>query len=131
VSHALVYQTVEGSDEAPLDGSSSMVRVRDGETEETTVTPESLGLPRVTRGQIPWTDADDETRSVLAILEGEDGPVKALILYNAALRIWMADEAESVWAGVENASEAIQSGASLGLLDTLRQPIDVPTLNVR
>lgn len=126
VENALVFQAIEGSDEAPLDGNSSMVRVRAGRAEWLTVAPGSLGLPRATRGHVPWTDAGDEARRVLGALGGEDGPVKTLILYNAALRLWMADEAASVAEGVEKADEAVRSGAAPGLLGALRRPAAVP-----
>lgn len=39
VEHALVVQAIEGSDEAPLDGNSSMVRVRGREAEGLQVPP--------------------------------------------------------------------------------------------
>lgn len=130
VEQALVFQAIEGSDEAPLDGNSSMVLIRDGKTEEVRVAPESVGLSRTTRAQIPLTDPDDEGRLLLAALEGKDGPVRALILYNAALRLWMADEVASVAAGVEKADEAVRSGAVLGLLGALRRPTRAPALNV-
>lgn len=89
VGRALVYQAIEGSDEAPLDGNSSLVRVRDGQTEEFTVSPESLGLSRATKAHVHWKGPDDEFRSLRSTLYGEDGPVRDLILYNAALRLWI------------------------------------------
>lgn len=122
VEHALVFQAIEGSDEAPLDGNSSMVRVEGTYTEEFSVPPESVGLPRTTRAQIPWTDPGDEAGRVLAALEDEEGPAKALILYNAALRLWVAGEAASVAEGVERADEAVRSGAALGLLGSAGRP---------
>lgn len=124
IEHALVFQAIEGSDEAPLDGNSSLVRLRDGETEEFCVLPDSIGLPQVTRARVPWKDAEDETRHVLAALEGGEGPVAALILYNAALRLWMADEEyRPLVRWVERAGEALRSGEALELLDRLRQPL--------
>lgn len=87
VEHALVYGAIEGSDEASLDGSSSLVRVRNGETEEFRVSPDSVSLSRATRADILWESADDETSRSLAALKGEAGPVGDLILYNAALRL--------------------------------------------
>jgi len=123
--HALVYGAIEGSDEASLDGSSSLVRVRDGETEEFRVSPGSVGLSRATRADIPWKSAEDETSRSLAALEGEAGPVGDLILYNAALRLWAADEGTSLAGWVERAREALNSGAALRLLDRLRQPMPV------
>lgn len=126
VEHALVYGAIEGWDEAPLDGSSSLVWVRSGETEEFRVSPDSVGLSRATRAEIPWKGSDDETSRSLAALEGEAGPVKDLILYNAALRLWTAaDEGTSLTGSVERAREALNSGAALRLLDRLRQPVPV------
>ncbi|MCA1719345.1 MAG: hypothetical protein LC781_21830 [Actinobacteria bacterium] len=125
VEHALVYGAIEGSDEASLDGSSSLVRVRSGETEEFRVSPDSVGLSRATRADITWKSAEDETSRSLAALEGEAGPVGDLILYNAALRLWAADEGTSLAGWVERAREALNSGADLRLLDRLRQPVPV------
>ncbi len=122
VEHALVFQAIEGSDEAPLDGNSSLVRVENGETGEFSVSPGSVGLSRATKTHVPWRSADDEARQVLGALEGEESPVRDLILYNAALRLWVADEDAPLAEGVERAGEALRSGAALGLLDRLRQP---------
>lgn len=127
IEHALVYGAIEGSDEASLDGSSSLVRMRNGETEEFRVSPESVGLSRATRADIPWRSPEDETNRSLAALEGEAGPVGDLILYNAALRLWTAteDDVTSLAGCVERAREALSSGAAIRLLGTLRQPIPV------
>lgn len=125
VEDALVYGAIEGSDEAPLDGNSLLVRVRDGEGEEFCVSPDSIGLPQATRARIPWNSAEDETRHSLAALEGEEGPVWSLILYNAALRLWMAGEDRPLVEWVEKAEEVVHSGAALELLTRLRQPAPV------
>ena len=81
-----------------------------------------MGLPQATRARIPWKDAEDETRRTLAALEGEEGPVWSLILYNAALTLWMADEDRPLVECVERAEEVEHSGAALELLSRLRQP---------
>lgn len=126
VDHALVYGAIEGSDEASLDGNSSLVRVRNGETEEFRISPDSVGLSRATRTDIPWESAEDETIRSLAALEGEAGPVGDLILYNAALRLWTADDEGTALPGwVERAREALNSGAALRLLGRLHQPVPV------
>ena len=128
VEHALVFQAIEGSDEASLDGNSSLVRVRNGETEEFRVSPESIGLPRTTKAHVPWRDADDEVRNVLAALGDEESPARSLILYNAALRLWVAGEDASLAEEVERADEALRSGAALELLNELRRPATVEAI---
>ena len=91
IKHALVYGAIEGSDEASLDGTSSLVRVRNGETEEFRVSPDSVGLSQATRADILGKSVEDEASHSIAALEGEAGPVKDLILSNAALGLWTAD----------------------------------------
>lgn len=121
VEHALVYAAIEGSDEAPLDGSSTLVRVRNAKTEVFGVTPESIGLPRATRAQIPWSVPEDEARRVLGALEGEEGPACALILYDAALRLRVGGEAVSPREGVNLAREVKCFGAALDHVQRLRR----------
>lgn len=129
VEHALVYQAIEGSDEAPLDGNSSLVRIRAGEIEEFSVEPESLGLPRATKAHIPWQSAEDEAQNLLAVLRGEGAaPARALILYNAALRLWMGDpDTDSSLADhLRRASAALETGEPVGLLDVPRRAVTLP-----
>ena len=121
VERALVFQAIEGSDEAPLDDASSLLLVTAGGDEDVKVAPEALGLGRATRGDVPWEGEGAEAGSLVAALSGEEGPVLDLVLYNAALRLWLADETVPLVEHVEGAREAVSSGAALGLLEGLRR----------
>ena len=123
VDRALVYQAIEGSDEAPLDGNSSLVRIRDGEAEEFRISPETLGLSRATKAHIPWNWPEDELRMLRSTLAGEDGPVRDLILYNAALRLWVLEEEVPLGQHLERARIALESGAVLDLAPGLRRVV--------
>lgn len=129
VRQALVYQAIEGSDEAPLDGNSSLVRIWGDEVEEFSVDPESLGLPRATKAHIPWQSAEDEARNLYAVLRGEGAePARALILYNAALRMWMGDaDADSSLADhLRRASTTLETGETVRLLEGSRRAVTLP-----
>lgn len=89
VRRALVFKAIEGSDEAQLDENAPLALVENGEIEHFEVPPESLGLRRVARSQITWRSEEREKRDLLAALGGEEGPTRDLIVYNAALRLWM------------------------------------------
>jgi anthranilate phosphoribosyltransferase len=102
-----------------------LVWVRDGRVDEFRVPPESLGLCRATKANVPWKDSEDEARCLLGALAGEEGPVHDLILYNAALRLWIADEAASLEDHLEEARAALRSGGALELVDRLRGRVSV------
>jgi anthranilate phosphoribosyltransferase len=127
VERALVFQAIEGSDEAPLDGSSAIVVVERGQTWETTLSPERLGLSKVSRSELPAPDPEG-AHSARAVLEGEMGPLRDVILYNAALRLWMCGEddmgrsplEERLAGPLERAREALDGDRALALLEDLR-----------
>lgn len=126
VERALVFQAVEGSDEAPLDGSSALVVIEGDRVYETGVSPERLGLRKVSRSELPPPDAAGP-HPARAVLEGEPGPLRDLVLYNAALRIWMCEGVtipasleEYLAEPLERARTALESGAVLDLLEKLR-----------
>jgi anthranilate phosphoribosyltransferase len=119
VSRALVVQAIEGSDEAPLDGSSALVRVEGEEVEEFRLEPASLGLSRVTRSEVPWKGPEDEARRLLSALEGKEARLGELLVYNAALRLWVADGGAPLEDHLGRAREALFSGAALALLERL------------
>ena len=120
---ALVFQAIEGSDEAILDGNSSLVLVRNGECEEFRVDPASLGLSRATRAHIPWNGLEGEVQCISDALEGEEVPVRDLILYNAALRLWMADDSASLEESLEHAHHALETKIALRpLLNSVPSP---------
>ncbi|QIN79197.1 hypothetical protein GBA65_12455 [Rubrobacter marinus] len=121
VERALVYQAVEGSDEAPPDGASSLLLVTPRGDKDARVAPEDLGLGRATRADIPWGGEEAEAESLLGALSGEEGPVLDMILYNAALRLWLADEETPLAEHVRRAREAISTGAASAVLDRMRR----------
>lgn len=124
VRRALVFQAIEGSDEAPLDGASALVTIRDGEVRETAVRPETLGMAKVSRSELPAPDSGG-AHSVREALEGARGPLRDLILYNAALRLWMSEGSEdpleeSLAAPLERSRLALDEGRASSLLEQLR-----------
>lgn len=121
VEKALVFQAVEGSDEAPLDEASSLLLVTAKGDEDVKVSPEDLDLERATRADIPWKGEEAEAESLLGALSGEEGPVLDLILYNAALRLWLADGTAPLTEHTRRAREAVSSSAASALLDRLRR----------
>lgn len=124
VERALVFQAIEGSDEAPLDGSSALVVIEGGRVRETAVSPQRLGLRKVSRSDVPARDGG-QPHPTRAVLEGDAGPMRDVVLYNAALRIWMSvDEAvgsspleDRLAEPLERARAALDNGGAIRLLE--------------
>jgi anthranilate phosphoribosyltransferase len=60
----------------------------------------------------------------LGLDKEEEGPVRNLILYNAALRLRVADENTLLPDHLERARAALDSGTALALLDRLRRLVN-------
>ncbi|WP_047866472.1 anthranilate phosphoribosyltransferase [Rubrobacter aplysinae] len=126
VERALVFQAIEGSDEAPLDGTSALVVIEGEKIRETVVSPQRLGLGKVPRSELP-PPAETDEHSARALLEGEPGPLRDLVLYNAALRIWMSGGdtpgspplEDMLIEPLERARTSLDGGEALALLHSL------------
>ena len=83
------------------------------------VTPESVGIARGTLADIAGGDAAENAAVVRAILGGEVGPRRDVVLMNAAAALVAAGKAEDLAAGVALARDSIDSGRALSTLDEL------------
>lgn len=119
---AWVFRGDDGLDELTTTTTSRLWWVHDGEVRETTVDPQALGLPRADAEALRGGDAAHNAEVVRRLLAGETGPVRDAVLLNAgaALAVYAApgDEPDrALDAGVEQAREAIDTGAAAAVLD--------------
>jgi anthranilate phosphoribosyltransferase len=83
------------------------------------VTPESVGLVRGTLADIAGGDAAENAAIVRAILGGESGPRRDVVLLNAAAGLLAAGKVADLAEGVALARDSIDSGRALIALDAL------------
>jgi anthranilate phosphoribosyltransferase len=83
------------------------------------ITPEQVGIARGTLADIAGGDAAANARMVRAVLEGEHGPKRDIVLLNAAAAFMVADKVPDLAAGVLLARETIDSGRALSTLEAL------------
>ena len=108
-----------GLDELTLAGETLVAEWRDGGLHRFVVTPEQAGLIRAPVSAIAGGDAAANARALRALLRGERGAYRDTVLLNAAAALVIADRAETLADGAEQAASAIDTGAAYGLLDTL------------
>jgi len=119
-SRALVVAAQDGVDEISISARTRVIEVADGSTEEWFVEPGQFAMAKAELEDVAGGSPEENAAATLAVLEGEQGPRRDLILLNAGAAIYVGGIAESLEAGVGKAAEAIDSGEAGNLLERLK-----------
>ena len=111
--HALVVSGTDGVDEMSVCAETLVVEVRGEETRSYSVSPEDVGLERADNSTVLGGDPDDNAAIARSILEGEQGPRRALVAFNTGAALMVAGRAETLEEGVRLAEHTLDSGAAL------------------
>jgi anthranilate phosphoribosyltransferase len=127
---ALVFHG-EGLDELTTTGPSSVWIAADGAVTATEFDPAALGLPRATIDDLRGGDPAHNADVARLLLAGRAGPVRDIVLLNAAAAITAAGGlsgltspdalAKALGDGLARAAAAVDSGAAAALLDRWTQ----------
>ncbi|MGE0418585.1 MAG: anthranilate phosphoribosyltransferase [Acetobacteraceae bacterium] len=110
-----------GLDELTVAGESQVTELRNGTIRGFVVTPEQAGLPRSPIEAIKGGDSQFNAAALMSLLQGAPGPYRDTVLLNAAAALIVADRAADLRAGVDIARRALDGGAALAALETLRR----------
>jgi len=120
VKRALVVWGEGNIDELTTTGSTKVSEVCGGKVRTYSVTPEELGLTRVTLAEIKGgKTAAESAVQVREVLSGVPGPRRDMVLANAGAALMAAGRTESIKTGIGLAASIIDSGAALAKLETL------------
>ena len=115
--HAWVFYGDDGLDELTTTTTSTVFELRDGDIRRFTLDPASSGFARVDAAELVGGDAAANADVVRAVLDGKPGPVREIVLVNAAAALVVADVADDFDAGAQLAREALDSGGAARVLD--------------
>jgi anthranilate phosphoribosyltransferase len=128
----LVVQGIEGNEDVPTsrpcrawlrEGAPNGQTARTGsagETTELTIDAAEYGLEAASKEEMEGGDARHNAAIAEGIFAGKKGAYRDLVVLNAAVRLWLAERAPDVAAGIGLARETIDSGAAAGKLAALR-----------
>jgi anthranilate phosphoribosyltransferase len=116
---AMVVSAEDGVDELSISARTRVIEVADGRTEERFVEPTDFGFAEAELDRVAGGTPEENAAASRAVLAGEAGPRRDLVLLNAGAAIYVGGVAESLAAGVEKAADAIDSGAGADLLERL------------
>lgn len=116
-AHALVFHGHDGLDELTVTGPSQVWEVVDDRVTEYTFDPAAYGIANASVADLAGGTVEDSRRIADAVLEGERGAPRDVVILGAAGAL-VAGDAVSGWqAGVDRAAQAIDSGAARRVRD--------------
>jgi anthranilate phosphoribosyltransferase len=116
---AWVVHGADGIDEISTTGYTKISECRDGSVNTFYLHPADVGLPKAAPASIRGGDATENARIIKAILAGEAGPARDIVVLNAGAALFIAGAAPSVRDGMRRASEAIDKGDAARTLDRM------------
>jgi len=117
--HAFVVHGGDGLDEISLMDRTHVAELLKGDVREYTIGPEEFGLERCSPEQVKGGSPEENAEIIKAVLEGDDGPKRDIVLLNASAAIRVGGKAGSLNEGLEIARESINSGAAREKLQEL------------
>jgi anthranilate phosphoribosyltransferase len=116
---AMVVSADDGVDEISISARTRVIEVDDGRTAERFVEPGDFGFAEDEPEYVAGGTPEENAATCRAVLGGEAGPRRHLVLLNAGAAVYVGGRAEGLAEGVEKAAAAIDSGAARELLDRL------------
>ena len=110
-----------GLDELTVAGENRVTALKDGSIRTFCVTPEDAGLTRAPIEAIKGGDPAFNAQALMALLRGVRGAYRETVLLNAAAALIVAGQAADLRDGADRAARAVDSGAALNALETMRR----------
>jgi len=116
---AFVVHGADGLDELSTTGINRVSHLRDGGVKDFSLDPAELGLPGARLEDLRGGTAEENAQITRAILAGERGPRRDVVLLNAAAALVAGGVAGDFEGGLQQAAEAIDSGSAREKLEGL------------
>ena len=110
----------DGMDEITTMGPTQIAELREGRVKVTTFNASSVGIAAPAPDQISGGTPQQNAEIATAILRGEAGPRRDLVVLNAGAALVAGELAEDIREGIGLAARAIDSGAAYEKLEELR-----------
>jgi anthranilate phosphoribosyltransferase len=110
---AFVVHGSDGLDEISIAGPTRIWELEEGHVIEYEISPEDAGLSRAPLNEIQASDAEASARIFRAVLEGEPGAARDIVVLNAAAALLAGELVGSLEEGVQAAAASVDSGKAL------------------
>jgi len=108
--HAWVVHGADGLDELSTTGPTLVAELKGGKITTFEVSPADAGLPTARLEDLQGGDAEHNAGALRALLDGEAGPFRDIVLFGSAAAMIVAGKAADLKTGVAMAAEALDNG---------------------
>jgi anthranilate phosphoribosyltransferase len=115
--HAVVVYGRDGMDEVSLGAATMVGEFRHGAIAEYEIHPEDFGLTMASNRTFKVETPEQSKAMLLAVLDGDRGPARDIVVLNAGVALYAADVVPSMAEGVALAGDTIASGKARAKLD--------------
>jgi anthranilate phosphoribosyltransferase len=119
--HALVVHGLVGMDEISTVGETQVTELRGGQIVTQTWTPEQFGLQRAPIEELAGGGPEECASLLTAVLNGEKGPRRDIVLLNAAAAIYVGGKATDMREGIALAQASLDEGCARAKLEALKE----------
>jgi anthranilate phosphoribosyltransferase len=119
--HAFVVHGKDGLDEVTTTSTSTVAEAKGDEVNVFEFDPAEVGIERAKPNDLLGGDAVANASITEAVLRGEKGPRRDIVVLNSAFALVAADHVGSIAEGVEAANRSIDSGAAMDTLQRLKE----------
>ncbi len=116
---ALVVHGSDGMDELTITGPSTVWQLENGEVSSYEFSPAELGFSLSDADSIHADGPEDSARIARAVLSGEPGPARLVVLLNAAAALVAAGSADTLSAAIHLSARSIDRGEAMDRLNAL------------
>jgi anthranilate phosphoribosyltransferase len=116
-TRARVFRGADGLDELTTTGPSEVLDVRDGAVSRGTLDPTAHGIAPATRDDLRGGDPAEAARVARAVLGGDHGPKRDVVVLNAGAALEVAGVAADLEEGSALAAASIDEGRATGTLE--------------
>jgi anthranilate phosphoribosyltransferase len=121
VKRALSVYGQDGLDEISVSAPTTVCEAGEGGVRGYVIEPEQFGLRAGNLEDVRGGDAETNAALIQAVLSGEAGARRDIVLLNAGAALYASQKAESIQDGVALAARTIDSGAALEKLEAYRR----------
>jgi anthranilate phosphoribosyltransferase len=116
---AWVVHGADGLDEISTTGYTKVSECREGGVHTFYVHPLDFGMPKASPAALRGGDAADNATIARAVLSGEKGEPRDIVVLNTAASLLIAGEVTTIAEGIQRAAAALDSGDAVRVLEKL------------